>query len=509
MVQLITSRTFSPDELRMLARWIRDDLDPLVAREGPQALAVDVVLELHETFSAFAADPHGVGIHMKSLKYSRIHRAVIEVASKATRWPGRLINLCDEVIECWEEIFGSLRDIPVLLYCEGGRMRGVVKPGYWTHEETVEQWNYQSRMSRKLTAMLSESAPMNHGHLGFVPGQWWISPIFAFRDGIISDIGTTAGIVYNAGGAYAIVLADQDEFESEDPNTFWFHTKPGDRGRYRLTSANESSRYPIRVLRSHTLHSPWAPKVGIRYDGLHRVIGWSAKLLNGTLEYDIQVAREPDQTPIDQCLKRPFTDEREDYVEYRRLRNQWRIMRAKHPHKHKRQHRTTDTNEDSRITPEEDFLVRTKITGVGTKFTKLIGQPDLPPEEGFNGESNSNTISARTRTTTSNTAARLSSRTAMRRSLDGPTADELFSFSNSSPNLDPEPKAIRAPRTPAKQRLKITGIEVARLFSQMSLGQVSILNAAFSDHVISRKKSPESKAAHDTTPDHSVIEDED
>ena len=125
---------YSPDELKILARRIRDNLDPLVAREGPQFLTPDDVLDLHDKFTAFANNPLGVGISLSSLKYSRIHRAILDIARKASRWPGRLIDLCDKVIEVWEGLWGPLVDIQPLLYNEGGRLWHVMKPGYYTHE---------------------------------------------------------------------------------------------------------------------------------------------------------------------------------------------------------------------------------------------------------------------------------------------------------------------------------------------------------------------------------------
>ena len=98
--------------------------------------------------------------------------------------------------------------------------------------------------------------------------RWWINQSFAFHDGIINNIGHDGGIVYDDNGAYALVLNGSDEFDSDDPNSFKYHTRPSDKGKYRLTAADVQSRHPIRVLRMHTLHSMWAPKVGIRYDGL-------------------------------------------------------------------------------------------------------------------------------------------------------------------------------------------------------------------------------------------------
>ena len=176
-----------PDELKLLARWIRDHLDPMIAREGPQALKPDDVLYLHDMFIAFAKDPLGVGITSQTLRYSRMHRAILDITGKATRWPGRLVDLCDEVVEVWEKLFGRLKEMPLLLYGEGGRLWRILKPGYFTLEvdeayhlgnkfadgefqETVQQWKSQRKAPRGLPNLL-DLAAMEHGDIGFQPGQ--------------------------------------------------------------------------------------------------------------------------------------------------------------------------------------------------------------------------------------------------------------------------------------------------------------------------------------------------
>src|SRR3954469_5538767 len=48
----LSDSTVSRSWLRQLTAWIRDDLDILIAREGPNILRPDDVLVLHETFVA-------------------------------------------------------------------------------------------------------------------------------------------------------------------------------------------------------------------------------------------------------------------------------------------------------------------------------------------------------------------------------------------------------------------------------------------------------------------------
>lgn len=109
--------------------------------------------------------------------------------------------------------------------------------------------------------------------LGFC--SWWINPLFAHRAGIIDrDLATTGhgGILSDSRGAYAILLVDDDEVPddaaSTHPHQFVYRARSRDPGRYRLTSATLESRYPVRVLRSHTLKSFLRPRAGVRYEGL-------------------------------------------------------------------------------------------------------------------------------------------------------------------------------------------------------------------------------------------------
>lgn len=92
--------------------------------------------------------------------------------------------------------------------------------------------------------------------------------MFAFHAGIISLDCTDGGICADKKGAYAVVMRGTDEVTTETPDKFKYRCNSGDPGRFRMTAADFSCRYPIRVLRSHTLHSLWAPKSGLRYEGL-------------------------------------------------------------------------------------------------------------------------------------------------------------------------------------------------------------------------------------------------
>jgi hypothetical protein len=107
-----------------------------------------------------------------------------------------------------------------------------------------------------------------HGNVGFKPGKWWINSTFAFRSGIIDSACMDGGICYSNTTAFALVLRGDEETNAPDPSKFTYRCGLTDRGRFRLTSANFRSRYPVRVLRDQRMASIWAPRAGIRYDGL-------------------------------------------------------------------------------------------------------------------------------------------------------------------------------------------------------------------------------------------------
>ena len=125
-----------------------------------------------------------------------------------------------------------------------------------------------NRWAKQSPNLVDDERAYSHHLDEFEPGQWWINGMFAFRDGIIDSKTTDGGICADAYGAYAIVLKDHDEVEGSCATRFTYRCRPKDTGRYRLTSAKDKSRYAIRVLRSHSLASLWAPRAGIRYEGL-------------------------------------------------------------------------------------------------------------------------------------------------------------------------------------------------------------------------------------------------
>lgn len=215
---------------------------------------------------------------------------------------------------------GPLEAIHPLLYERGGRLWKISTINDFTREDLVSRWGKQS------PNFVDDERAYSHW-LEFEPGQWWINAMFAFRDGIIDSKTTDGGICADAECAYAIVLKDDDEVEGSWAHKFTYRCRSNDKGRYRLTSGRLTSRFSVRILRSHSLASLWAPRAGIRYEGLFHVTGWKMFIPekekskpNPELVWEISFERDPNQISIDEVLQSPHADEVDDYREYKRLR---------------------------------------------------------------------------------------------------------------------------------------------------------------------------------------------
>ncbi|KAH4913535.1 hypothetical protein HBH70_115680 [Parastagonospora nodorum] len=306
--------------LKALARWVRDELDLLVAREGPNILRPDDVLILHETFIALRL---ATDITALDIRATGIHFAVQDIAGVATRWPGRLCDDCDKIIAIWTEKFGSLKNLHPFMYGRGGRLEGIAGPTEYSREALLKRWSEQcpERLHPKVSHRL--------GDLGFRPGDWWISTLFAHHAGIIGLEAVEGGTTFDKYGAYALVLKDTGEVEASRGETFTYRTSQHDKGRFRLTAATPRSRDPIRVLRSHSMNSVWGPKAGVRYEGLFSIRGWSIRQAKasdtagqwkeGDILFEIRFERT-DPVPFSEVTCRPTATEVDDYTEYKRLR---------------------------------------------------------------------------------------------------------------------------------------------------------------------------------------------
>ena len=161
----VTASIFNPEFLRQQARWIRDDLDPEVACDGPDALRSDDIL----TLDLFLRKLLSSKIPFEDIQCSRVHLAIIVICGKATRWPSKLIERADLLQAKWEDEYGSLKSILPLLYEPGGRLSGICKPEDLSKEKLIITWLKTPGI--KLSPLLAR----RKGSLGFTPGEYAIS----------------------------------------------------------------------------------------------------------------------------------------------------------------------------------------------------------------------------------------------------------------------------------------------------------------------------------------------
>jgi putative methyltransferase len=174
-----SSIDLSRPRLKALSKWVRDELDLRVAREGPDVLRPDDVLLLHETFIALR---HATDITSLDLRATGIHHAVRDIAGVATRWPGRLCDDCDTIISLWTEEFGPLDQLRPFLYGRGGRLEGIASFTEYSREvdsNVLDFGHWTDECFQALLKRWSIHCPENihpkkaHrlGDLGFKPGE--------------------------------------------------------------------------------------------------------------------------------------------------------------------------------------------------------------------------------------------------------------------------------------------------------------------------------------------------
>jgi len=120
----------SVEHLHHKAAWIRDDLEPNVARHGPDWLKPDQVVHV---FSLLEQLRHSQ-IPVETIRSSRIHLAVLTLTSPGTRWPKTVVELAEKVTLDWSKTCGDINAIGIDLYEPGGRLHGICLPTDLTKE---------------------------------------------------------------------------------------------------------------------------------------------------------------------------------------------------------------------------------------------------------------------------------------------------------------------------------------------------------------------------------------
>lgn len=154
--------TLDREYIRSRTRWIRDDLDPRIAREGPDTLTPDSVI----TLFTFLEELRSASISAETLRCTRVHRALLDISGHATRWPGKLVDKVDDLINHWNHVYGPLHAVRPLLYDQGGRLHGISLPEDLERDKLLIKW------LRTPATPISPAISRRHGDLGFRPGEY-------------------------------------------------------------------------------------------------------------------------------------------------------------------------------------------------------------------------------------------------------------------------------------------------------------------------------------------------
>lgn len=111
------------DELCEHSRYIRDILAPLVAHGGENHLNQAQLSRLYTILARINVLPMSLDL----LRYSRIHKALIDIAAAGKGWPLEVVIQADDILMQWEITLGPLQDLQADLWGPGGRLEGLKK----------------------------------------------------------------------------------------------------------------------------------------------------------------------------------------------------------------------------------------------------------------------------------------------------------------------------------------------------------------------------------------------
>jgi hypothetical protein len=179
--------------------------------------------------------------------------------------------------------------------------------------------------TKVLNAKLRKRSAKAFGHNGLQVGQWFPSQLVALFNGAHGS--SQAGIYYGDGiGAYSIVISGTYEDLDQDRGDTIFYSGSGSHENSKpdslpprtagteALSISLSSGKAVRVLRSGAGKSRHAPSVGLRYDGLYRVVdALTPRNSLGGLYEQFKLVRIDGQTSLDECRRAPSGPQVRDY----------------------------------------------------------------------------------------------------------------------------------------------------------------------------------------------------
>ncbi|KAL2068255.1 hypothetical protein VTL71DRAFT_16353 [Oculimacula yallundae] len=160
------------------------------------------------------------------------------------------------------------------------------------------------------------------GSLNLTPGDWWLNMHCALRDGVVGSVDKM--LTMGKSEIVALALLEGEETNGPIPNLYEYTKISQKVGELmKLVTCNRGS--PIRVLRGSNLMSKFAPRAGIRYDGLHVVRQFGHKLLDeakNIYRCTIMLERIPGQRPLHEVLQLPKPSQLDDWDLYKKMINE-------------------------------------------------------------------------------------------------------------------------------------------------------------------------------------------
>lgn len=175
-----------------------------------------------------------------------------------------------------------------------------------------------------------ESNANYHGQGNLVIGAWWPTQLCAVRD---KAHGAPQGGIWGAKGegAYSIVLSAGGYQDRDLGDEIWYSgteaktNEPTGNTQRLIESCEYFPDRPVRVLRSMQLsqRNPFRPSVGIRYDGLYKVVAME-RIEEGREDYLFKLVRCENQHPIRWQANAARRPTKYEEAEFKRLRENGR-----------------------------------------------------------------------------------------------------------------------------------------------------------------------------------------
>ncbi|WAO88482.1 Hypothetical protein NCS54_00583200 [Fusarium falciforme] len=156
----------------------------------------------------------------------------------------------------FREHYFSIQSSRYLKLPKTGRLRGVERD--FGINNPGEEWRIKDITT--LQAIDRDAA--------FKPGHWWLNLACAQRDGIVDNPRETPTVGHLGGDTLPLLTGE--EFEDpvlKDTTTYIRNGGLADMHVSLITKVGTI----MRVLRGHNLNSPFAPRYGVRYDGLYKL----------------------------------------------------------------------------------------------------------------------------------------------------------------------------------------------------------------------------------------------